>query len=145
VNRLPLVAALARSRFLRFALVGAAGFIVNEAALWIALHGLHFNAYAGGIVSFLAAVTFTWWGNRVLTFAEHAAKGLRPIFTEWLTFVAANGFGFLVNYGVFATLIAAGPKPLNNPFVALAFGTVAGLLFNFILSSRVVFRAPKLS
>jgi putative flippase GtrA len=145
VNLASLVLSVARSRFLRFAAVGAAGFIVNEAALWIALHGLWLNAYAGGIFSFLVAVTFTWWGNRVLTFSEHAARGARSIFAEWLSFVAANGFGFLVNYGVYATLIAAGPKPLNNPFVALAFGTVAGLLFNFILSSRIVFRAPKLS
>lgn len=141
----PLMAVLARSRFLRFAAVGAAGFIVNEAALWIALHGLRLNVYGGGIFSFLVAVTFTWWGNRVLTFAEHAAKGMRATFKEWLSFVAANGLGFLVNYGVYATLIAAGPKPLNNPFVALAFGTIAGLLFNFMLSSRIVFRAPKLS
>jgi putative flippase GtrA len=134
-----------RSRFLKFTLVGAAGFVVNEGALWFALHGLRLNAYAAGIFSFLVTVTFTWWGNRVLTFAEHAAKGLRAIFTEWLSFVAANGFGFLVNYGVYAALIATGPKPLNNPFVALAFGTIAGLLFNFVLSSRIVFRAPKLS
>ena len=139
------LAALARSRFLRFAAVGAAGFVVNEAALWLALHGLGLSAYAGGIFSFLIAVTFTWWGNRVLTFSQHAAKGARSIFAEWLSFVAANGFGFLVNYAVYATLIAAGPTPLNNPFVALAFGTVAGLMFNFVLSSRIVFRAPKLS
>jgi putative flippase GtrA len=145
MNRPPLAASLTQSRFLRFTLVGAAGFVVNEAALWVALHELRLNAYAGGAFSFLVAVTFTWWGNRRLTFAEHAAKSRRSILTEWLAFVAANGFGFLVNYAVYATLIAAAPKPLNNPFVALAFGTVAGLLFNFVLSSRIVFRAPKLS
>jgi putative flippase GtrA len=144
VNR-PLAATIARSRFLRFTLVGAAGFVVNEAALWIALHGLRFNAYAGGVFSFLVAVTFTWWGNRRLTFSEHAAKRRRSIVAEWLAFVAANGFGFLVNYAVYATLIVVGPKPMDNPFLALAFGTVAGLLFNFILSSRIVFRTPKLS
>jgi putative flippase GtrA len=145
VSRPPLAATIARSRFLRFTLVGAAGFVVNEAALWIALHGLRLNAYAGGVFSFLVAVTFTWWGNRRLTFSERAARGARSIGAEWLSFVAANGFGFLVNYAVYATLIVAAPKPVNNPFVALAFGTVAGLLFNFILSSRIVFRAPKLS
>ena len=48
---------------------------------------------------------------------------LRSVCAEWLSFLAANGFGFLVNYAVYATLIAAAPKPLNNPFVALAFGT----------------------
>lgn len=141
----PVVALVARSRFLRFVAVGTAGFVVNEGALWLALRGLRFNAYGGGIFSFLVAVTFTWWGNRTLTFSEHAARGRRSMFAEWLAFVAANGFGFLVNYAVYAASLAAAPRPLNNPFVALALGTLAGLLFNFLLSSRIVFRAPKLS
>jgi putative flippase GtrA len=137
--------ALTRSRLFRFALVGTAGLVVNEAALWIALHLLRLNAYSGGVFSFLVAVTFTWWGNRTLTFAEHAARTGGPIAREWLAFVTANGVGLLVNYSVFATLVAVGPMPLNNPFVALVFGTLAGLGFNFVLSSRFVFRAPKLS
>ncbi|MBV9061602.1 MAG: GtrA family protein [Alphaproteobacteria bacterium] len=128
------------SRFLRFAAVGTAGFVVNEAALWIALHVLGLDAYAGGIVSFLFSVTFTWWGNGTLTFREHAARAPRSVFAEWMKFVAANGLGFVVNYAVYASLIALAPKPLNNPFLALAFGTLAGLTFNFLLSSRLVFR-----
>jgi putative flippase GtrA len=136
---------VAQSRFLRFALVGTAGFVVNEAALWIDLHLLRLNAYWSGVFSLLHAVTFTWWGNRTLTFAGHAARSGGSIAKEWLAFVTANGVGFLVNYAVYATLVAIGPKPLNNPFVALAFGTLAGLVFNFVLSSRFVFRAPKLS
>ena len=130
----------ADSRFLRFALVGTGGFFVNEAALWIALHALHLNAYFGGVFSFLCAVTFTWWGNRTLTFRERAARAAPSMFAEWTKFVAANGFGFLVNYAVYASMIALAPKPLNNPFVALIFGTLAGLTFNFFLSSRIVFR-----
>jgi putative flippase GtrA len=133
---------ITRSRFLRFALVGTAGFVVNEAALWFVLHVFRLNAYAGGVFSFLVAVTFTWWGNRTLTFSEHAARGGRSMAREWLAFVMANGFGFLVNDAVYASLLAFAPAPLNNPFVALAFGTIAGLALNFILSSRVVFRRP---
>jgi len=135
---------LASSCFLRFALVGTAGFVVNEAALWIALHLLGLNAYWGGVFSFLVAVTFTWWGNRTLTFAERAARSGGHIAKEWLAFVTANGVGFLVNFAVYASLVAVAPKPLGNPFMALVFGTLAGLVFNFVLSSRLVFRAPKL-
>jgi putative flippase GtrA len=130
------------SRFLRFALVGAAGFLVNEAALWLALRVIGFNPYAGGIFSFVIAATFTWWGNRILTFPERAAGDARAAAMEWVRFVAANGFGFLVNYAVYATMISLAPRPLNNPFLALAFGTVAGLLFNFTLSNKMVFREP---
>ena len=119
--------------------------MVNEAALWIALHLLRLNAYLGGVFSFFVAVTFTWWGNRTLTFAAHAARGGGSIAKEWLAFVTANGIGFLVNYSVYAILVAIGPKPLDSPFVALVFGTLAGLVFNFILSSRFVFRGAKLT
>ena len=132
---------LATSSFLRFALVGGAGFVVNEVALWLALHALRLDPYSGGVVSFLVAVTFTWWGNRNLTFRAHAAAGARGMFTEWLKFIVANGLGFFVNYGVYATLIALAPKPLANPFLALAIGTLAGLAFNFALSRRLVFRS----
>ena len=88
------------SRFLRFALVGAAGFLVNEAALWLALRAIGLNPYLGGIFSFVIAATFTWWGNRMLTFPERAAADARAVAMEWMRFIAANGFGFLVNYAV---------------------------------------------
>lgn len=130
----------ADSRFLRFAVVGTGGFFVNEAALWMALHVLHLNAYLGGVLSFLCAVTFTWWGNRTFTFRHYAARAPHAMLAEWMKFVAANGLGFLINYAVYASLIAFAPKPLGNPYLALAFGTLAGLTFNFFLSSRVVFR-----
>ena len=133
---------LLESRFFRFALVGGAGFLVNEAALWFALNVLTLGKYGAGIFSFLCAVTFTWWGNRMLTFRDEAASGASAMLREWAKFVAANSFGFAVNYGVYAGLIAFAPAPLNNPYVALACGTAAGLVFNFVLSQRLVFRSP---
>lgn len=127
-------------RFIRFAAVGTAGFLVNEAALWFALRALRLGPYAGGIFSFAVSVTFTWWGNRTITFPERAASGARPIAREWAKFVAANSIGFAVNYGIYASLIGLAPRPLSNPFIALACGTIAGLAFNFAASSKVVFR-----
>jgi len=131
---------LEQSRFLRFAVVGGAGFVVNEAALWIALNLLHLGKYGGGLFSFLCAVTFTWWGNRMLTFRDQAAQGARGMAVEWAKFVAANSLGFAVNYGVYAGCVAFAPTPLNSPYVALALGTIVGLVFNFTLSQRLVFR-----
>jgi len=136
-------ARLAASRFLRFAFIGTLGFLVNEAALWMALSPLDLGPYAGGVFSFLIAATFTWLGNRTLTFRAHAATTAYSMLREWMMFLAANGIGFLLNYAVYAGLITFAPKPLNNPFVALAFGTLAGLTFNFMLSSRVVFRSRR--
>jgi putative flippase GtrA len=128
------------SQFLRFAIVGSAGFFVNEVALYGALHFLKLNPYAGAIFAFLVTVTFTWGGNRFLTFRGEAAHRLRDVLEEWLKFVAANTLGFGVNYAVYAALVTFAPAPLNSPYLALACGTLAGLVFNFTLSKRFVFR-----
>lgn len=137
-----LLARLWNSRFLRFSAVGAAGFLVNEAALFVALKWLSFGRYGGAVFSFFVAVTFTWWGNRMLTFHAEAATAAPKILEEWAKFVVANGLGFLANYAVYAALVTFAPEPLGNPFFALACGTVVGILFNFTLSKRAVFRAP---
>lgn len=132
---------LTASRFLRFAAVGTAGFAVNEAALWFALNVLAAGKYAAGVIAFAVAVTFTWWGNRTLTFRDRAVHGARAMAAEWFQFVLANGLGFAINYAVYAALITFAPFPLDIPYVALGFGTIAGLMLNFVLSSRIVFRS----
>jgi putative flippase GtrA len=131
---------IAASRFLRFALVGTGGFLVDECVLWLATHALRLDPYSGRAVSVLCAVTFTWWGNRTLTFRDRAARS--GLLREWAKFVAANALGAAVNYGTYAALLAFAPHPLNNPFLALAAGAIAGLFFNFLLSHAFVFRVP---
>jgi len=92
------------SAFLKFAAVGAAGFVVNEAALYAAIHLLGLGRDAAWFFAFVPAVTFTWWGNRTLTFAAHAS---REWLKEWARFVATNAFGAVVNLAVYETLIHA--------------------------------------
>ncbi len=124
-------------RFLRFGLVGAGGFFVDTGVLWAMMHVAHFDKYSGRAVSFLAAVTFTWWGNRMLTFRDRAAR--QGLVREWMTFVAANSVGAVVNLGLYTLLVTFAPPPASNPFLAVAAGVLAGLAFNYTLSSRVVF------
>lgn len=122
------------SAFLRFAAVGAAGFVVNEAALYAAIHGLHLGRDAAWFFAFVPAVTFTWWGNRTLTFRERASDAWLK---EWARFVATNSLGALVNLAVYETLIHLTKL---DAMLALAAGVLAGLVFNFTLSKRLVFR-----
>ena len=129
------------SQLLRFLLVGGAGFFVNMAALWLAINLAHLDVYSGQALAFLCAVTFTWWGNRTLTFAEHAADSPAGRLREWGKFIAANSIGGLVNYAVYVTLVTFAPAPFSNPYLAVAAGTIAGLAFNFTMSKRFVFRA----
>ena len=134
---------LLRAQFLRFAGVGVAGFLVDEGVLWLMRNLFGLDPFAGRAISILTAMTFTWWGNRTLTFPEHAAQGAVAVFREWLRFVGANGLGALVNYGTYAALLNFAPAPLNNAYLATAIGVGVGLIVNFTLSRSFVFRAHR--
>lgn len=129
-----------QSRFLRFLIVGGFGFLVAESVLWLAIHGAGAGSSVAWLGSFLAAATFTWWGNRNLTFADSKAHGARGMGIEYAKFLASNALGGAVNFALFKTLEICAPAPLNEPVVALACGVLAGLVFNFTMSKLLVFR-----
>ncbi len=131
---------IVRSRFLRFGTVGAGGYVVDNAVLYVMTHAVGLDPYTGRLFSFLGAATFTWFGNRYLTFADRRAHGTGAIAQEWLRFLAANAVGGGVNLGLYALLVKFAPRPLNNLYIALACGVAAGLVFNFTLSRRLVFK-----
>jgi putative flippase GtrA len=133
--------AILRWRFSRFAVVGTGGFIVNWVALYVALHVVHLDKYSGWIVSFLIAATFTWWGNRTLTFRDRATQS--NFAREWATFLTANAFGGAVNFITYLALVKFAPAPINNPLIAVAGGAIAGMMFNFVVSHAIVFRTPR--
>ncbi len=135
-----LVARARDSRFLRFLIVGGFGFLVAEASLWLMLRASGGEKYSSWLVSFLCAATFTWWGNRNLTFADRKARGAAGMFVEWLKFLGANALGGAVNGGLYFALVTYAAWPLGSPFVALACGVLAGLLLNFTMSTVLVFR-----
>jgi len=135
------LSAIRQSQFLRFAVVGTAGFVVNEAVLFVFLKLLRLDPYSGQAVAFLFAASFTWWGNRWLTFYEHAAVTTPGMAREWAKFIAANALGGAVNYAIYASLVTFAPKPFDSPFLGVVAGTLVGLLFNFTMSKRFVFRA----
>jgi putative flippase GtrA len=137
------IRALVRSPFVRFALVGACGFVVDETVLTILHYLIGVDRYSARAVSIFCAATFTWWGNRNLTFAEHAATGgPQELALEWFRFMVANAVGALVNYATYSLLVALAPAPLGYPLVAAAAGVGVGLMFNFTLSKRFVFKIP---
>jgi putative flippase GtrA len=135
-----LAARVLQSRFLRFLIVGGFGFVVAEAALWVMIHEAGANSTVAWLVSFACAVTFTWWGNRNLTFADHKASGAVNTLVEYGKFVVSNALGGAINFAVFKALLTYAPQPLCDPLVALACGVVAGLVFNFTMSKLLVFR-----
>lgn len=134
----PNIGSSAKVQFLRFGLVGVGGLIVDTAVLYAAMKLLGLGLYSSRVVSYLAAATFTWAANRRFTFAQtdsgHAAF-------QWLKFLAANGLGAVVNYGVYAALVTFVPLAALYPVIGIAAGSIAGLALNFNASKRWVFKA----
>lgn len=124
------------AQFLRFALVGCAGFIVDAAVLSAAIQLFDADRYLGRVVSYLAAATFTWAFNRNYTFrAQRDDRLLR----EWGRFLASNAVGGLVNYLTYAMLVSVSALVSAHPVIGVGAGSLAGLVVNFSLSRRLVF------
>jgi len=125
-------------QFLRFSLVGAVGFGIDVGVLYLArARGL--DLYTSRLVSFLAAATFTWLGNRRFTFRTPPASRLQ-LGGEWVAYLGAMALGGLVNYGTYAALITWLYPLRAQPWLAVAAGTGAGLLINFLFARRVLLR-----
>ena len=139
-----IVSYLLRHSFIRFAVVGGAGYFVNLAVLWLATRYLGLDNYAAGAFSIFIAMCFTWLGNRYLTFAARRARGsIRAIAREFLAFVGANLVGAVANYAVYAALLRFSSTPFDNKYVAQALGVLVGLIFNFTLSRTLVFKSSR--
>lgn len=126
----------ARQEFLRFTLVGAAGFVVDAGTLLLATGAFGLGPYLGRVFSYLCAATLTWTFNRRFTFA---ARKRAPV-PEWFRFLGANAIGGAVNYGVYAAIVAFSAVGAAWPVLGVAAGSVAGLVFNFGVSKFWVFR-----
>jgi putative flippase GtrA len=135
-------ASLRRSRsrwprsFVAFLIAGGIGFVVDAIVLAILFRWLGADVYAARLVSFSAAVTTTWWFNRRWTFAPSRS---RRTSREYVRYFGISGIGFLINFSVYALCIQASPIMASHPELALAVGSVAGLLFNYFGSRSFVF------
>jgi len=123
------------TEFMKFGTVGAMGFLVDTAMVY----GLRYplGLYAAGVVSYLLAASTTWLLNRLWTFR---GTGSGPAHHQWLRFLIANLFGFVLNRGTFAVLVTVSTLCAAQPVFAVAAGTLAGMFLNFGLSRRFVFR-----
>lgn len=121
---------------LRFALVGAVGFLVDSAALYLGL-ALGLDLFSGRIVSYFIAATTTWYLHRNHTFRldRHATVA------EWLRFLGTNAFGGAVNIGGYAVLVLSAHVFRQFPVLAVAIGALGGMVINYLLSAFIVFRS----
>ena len=123
--------------FSRFALVGAAGFVVDAGLLQI-LVALGWGPVIARCVALPAAVFATWLLNRSFTFPE-AQQG--PALASLARYFAVSAAGACVNFLVYTVLVVASPTMATWPMLAVAVGSVIAMIVNYLGSKHFAFKA----
>jgi putative flippase GtrA len=120
-------------RFIRFALVGGIGFLI-DAGLLTALHNLGgIDPFTARLVSITASAFTTWRLNRSLTFGVSGRS--QP--AEALLYGLVAAITAALNYLIYVLILVAW-RELPPLFAAVA-ATLAAMLFSYAGYSRVVF------
>jgi putative flippase GtrA len=122
-------------KFLRFLLVGGAGFCL-DAAVTYALVTQGVGPLAARIPAIACAMSFTWWANRRLTFRSQDVQALQEALRYFMVALAMAAF----NYAIYAVLIKTGLAMVFA--IVLATGMQAVLSF-FLYQKLVFFRVQK--
>lgn len=124
-------------KFILFGIAGGAGFVVDTAVLYLLKGAL--GPYGARVISFLVAVLATWLINRQFAFKAQRSEHL-PLWREFLHYLGAMILGGVVNYAVYAALVATIPVFAEYLVLAVAAGVGAGMVVNFLLADKLVFR-----
>lgn len=123
-------------QLLRFGAGGVLGLAVDVAVLYGAM-ALGMGWFLGRGLSFLAAVWVTWQFNRRLTFSRRERMST---WEEWWRYLSAMLLGGAVNYAAYSVIMVAQPRWPLLPMIAVAAGSLAGMLVNFVSAKYFVFR-----
>ncbi len=128
--------------FIRFGLVGTAGFAVHATVLHLVVDFVGINVYAGWLCGFAVAVTTTLLLNRAFTFRRPSHHG--P-WRQAVIYLLVQGAGAAANFGAYAATLALFPLLREALLVPLAVGSIAGLSLTFLGSKYIAFRPAKVA
>ena len=119
-----------------FIFAGTIGFLVDCGVLYLIKNAL--GLYIGRLVSFLCAAITTWLLNRSITFSDRYSS--HTTLRELLIYISIMTFGGAVNYSVYAVLISESLFAKTVPFIAVAVGSIAGMLVNLLSARFIIYR-----
>lgn len=126
-----------QNKFFRFSIVGFLGTITNLLIFWIIVDYLKKPANAGSIIAFIFAVTQNYFLNHFWSFQEYS-KRLKPSFVGYFKFISVSLIGLGVNLVILNLILILFYLPLK--VIAQAIGILAGLIVNYLGSSKFVFK-----
>jgi putative flippase GtrA len=129
-----------RKSFALFVIAATVGFIIDAGVVTALVRGLAWGPWQGRFVSFPLAVTATWWLNRRYAF-RGTGGGDRRI--EYAAYWAIQLAGAAVNFGIYGLCLHEAPVLADFPFVPVAIGGLAAMLFNFAVARSTVYRTAR--
>ena len=124
------------SEFVQFSFVGGTGFILDIACYYSFQYFFALEHTVARGLSFWVAASWNWFWNRTITFSNYFKD--RPL-GQWLAFLLVSICGFSINWGCYFMLTSYVPFFIENKFLSLVLGVLAGLGFNFISSRIFIF------
>jgi putative flippase GtrA len=124
-------------QFALFCLSGAMAFAIDGGLtqFWVGRVGLDpWNARA---LAFPVALTFTWWFNRQITFR---VGHTRSLWREWTVYAGTQLLGWALNLGTYALMVLASDFVARWPIIAVAAGSLVGLVANYLGAKHVAFK-----
>jgi putative flippase GtrA len=122
---------------LAFLVVGTLGFVAHAALLTALVRGVGIAPYPAWFPAFAVAVALTYLFNRGWTF-RHRAGADRG--REFSRYVLLQCLGAAINNAVYGFLLWLHPAFAAEPVLALAGGSVAAMLFNYVSARQLAFR-----
>ena len=119
-----------------FGLVGIIGFIIDAGTLYF-VRWLGLGLIVGRSISYLTAATSTWLLNRRFTFRSRLDRGAMH---EWSLFMLSQLAGAAFNLGLYSWLVTVSAAVAAQPVIGVAVGSLAGMLVNFFVARRFVFK-----
>jgi putative flippase GtrA len=123
--------------FGRFIGVGASGFAIDAAVLFVLIRGASFGPLPARLASFSVAVFCTWLMNRLWTFAAQRSRRRLPEFVRYVTIQLSGG---ALNFTLYAIVVLLFSDAVWGPGFGIVIGSAAGLLFNYLGARFIAFR-----
>ncbi len=129
-------------KIIKFAFVGAVGFIVDSAMFMLCFHLCDFPIIVSRVVAFLFAATTTWIGNHWFTFHSNPNAAM-ALFLEWQRSMLSSCISAIPNFCVFMVMISILGSELPFIYISLLIGVLIGMCSNYWLSKKWVFNSVR--
>ena len=126
------------NRFLKFAIVGGSGVIVNLITLAILVELVNVNPSLGWLGAIFVSMTSNFFLNNVLTYGDTVVRSATDLLQKYASFIGGSAIGLLVNYVIYHGLLEANIFYL----IAALCGILGGMIFNYFIAQNWVWK-PK--